>query len=114
MEISTHFHVTESERRRQRIEAQVAYEEAVGRFASLVFKLRETGRLARNLHAIINAIELDPAEPLQSESRVLMLAPDDYKDIQFAAVRELANEIVLARREATEARALATALGCKT
>lgn len=101
------------DRRRQRIDAQVAFEDATQTLASLIVQLMTIGKRASHIASVIGAIQLCPAEPLQSESKLLMLAPGDFEDLQFAPLRELGNAIVAARRDVAEARALALALGCK-
>jgi hypothetical protein len=103
--------VTDIDLRRQRIDAQVAYEEATERLAGLIGKLKTIGQRSAHVASIIGAIELCPAEPLQSESNLLMLAPCDFEDLQFGSIRELGNAIVDARRKVAEAKSLAVALG---
>jgi hypothetical protein len=104
--------ITDADRRRTRIDAQVAYEEAVERLATLVHQVKTIGRRATKIGEVIHAIQMSPAEPQQSESALLMLAPGDFESLQFAPLRELANAIVAERREVTETGALARALGC--
>ncbi len=107
------FVTTDIERRKQRVDAQVAFECATENLASLLFTAKAIGSRAQKIATTTAALELCPEEPLQSESRLLQLAPGDYQDITFATLRELGNRIVLARKEVAEAQALARALGCK-
>ena len=104
--------MTDTERRRQRIDAQVAYEEAGAALAGLIFQLQTIGRRAGRIAALTGAIEIDPREPLKSESPLLMLSEAEYQDMDFATVRELTNQVVLARKEVTQAKTLARAMGC--
>lgn len=107
------FVTTDIERRKQRVGAQVAFEDATENLASLLFMAKTIGNRAQKIASTMAALELCPDEPLQSESRLLQLAPGDYQDIAFATLRELGNRIVLSRKEVAEAQALARALGCK-
>jgi hypothetical protein len=107
-----HF-IADADRRRTRIEAQAVYEESEERLATLIFEVNAIGRRAAKISTISRAIEVRPAEPLQSESKLLMLAPSDFENLKLDSIRELGNAIVVARREVAEAKALALALGCK-
>jgi hypothetical protein len=107
-----HF-VADTDRRRTRIEAHAVYEEAEEKLAMLLFELNTIGRRAAKISTIARAIEVHPTEPLQSESKLLMLAPSDFENLNPDSLRELGNAIVAARREVAEAKALALALGCK-
>jgi hypothetical protein len=104
--------MTDTARRRQRIDAQVAYEEALATLAGLIFQLQVIGKRASHVAAVLGAVALDPAHPLQAEAPLFMLSSADYQDIDFAPVRELTNAIVLARKEVTQTKALARAMGC--
>jgi hypothetical protein len=104
--------MTDDSRRRQRIDAQMAYEEATEFLAGLILKLKAISRRANRIATVTGAVEIDSPEPLQSESPLLLLSPAEYEGIDFDTVRELANTIVLARKEVTQAKALARAMGC--
>jgi hypothetical protein len=97
----------------RRVEAQVAFEEKQEALGGLLLKLRAVEQRAAKLSRTIRAIEFDPTEPHKSEAALLMLCPADYEGMEYATVRELGNEIVAARRDVTEAKALARAVGCR-
>lgn len=103
--------MTSAEIRMQGIAAQDAYEEAQKSLAALIFKLKTIGQRQSHIAAVIGAIEIDPKEPLRSESSLLMLAESDFQGISFDAIRELANAIVLARKTVAETRIMARSLG---
>ena len=103
---------TDTSRQRARIEAQIAHEDALGKLATLIHEAKVIGRRATKIGEITHALQLSPEQPLHSETALLMLAPGDFQDIQFASLREVANAIVTARREVTETGVLARAMGC--
>jgi hypothetical protein len=93
------------------IAAQDAYEEAEKTLAALIFQLKIIGKRHGRIAALIGAIELDPKDTLRSESSLLMLPESDFEGIGRDDIRELANSLVLARKELTESRILARSLG---
>jgi len=103
--------MTGAEIRQQGIAAQDAYEEAGKTLAALIFKLKTIGKQYAHIATLIGAIELEPKEPLCSESPLLILSPGDFEGIDFDAIRELTNAIVLARKALAEARIMARSLG---
>jgi len=111
MVVNDQFVMSSADIRRQRIEAQVAREEAEETLTALIVKLKTIGNRARRISALVDAIELSPANPLQSESALLMLSPDAYEDIDFVTVRAIANSIAAARRDVAGKSALNTAMG---
>lgn len=111
MVVNDHYLMTDKDKRRQRIEALVECDEAVDNLATLVSKLKTIGKRTRKLAAAIEAIEVESDQPLQSEAGLLLLAQDDYEDIDFATIRALANSIAAARKEVTGALALKHSLG---
>jgi hypothetical protein len=113
MATSAHVLQVHSDRRRARVDAQVAYEDAREELASLIVALATIGQRAAYIAAVDQSIELDPEEPLQSEAALLMLAPAQFEGIDFKAHRELGNAIVAARKQVAGKKALALALGCK-
>jgi hypothetical protein len=113
MATNTHSLPINTDRRRARVDAQVAYEEAREELASLIVALRTIGQRAARIAAVDQSIELDPEEPLQSEAELLMLAPAQFEGIDFKTHRELGNAIVAARKQVAGEKALALALGCK-
>jgi len=113
MATSVQITMNDTERRRPRIEAQVAYEEASERLACLISQAAAIGRRSGKIAKILSCLELDPKDPLRSEADLLMLGLADYEDITFDSVRKLGNTIVAARKEVTQAKYLAVAMGCK-
>ena len=113
MATNTHSLPINTDRRRARVDAQVAYEEAREELASLIVALRTIGQRAARIAAVDQSIELDPEEPLQSEAELLMLATAQFEGIDFKTHRELGNAIVAARKQVAGEKALALALGCK-
>jgi len=103
---------TDTDRRRQKIDAQLAYEEAREELASLIVTLGTIAERAAHIVAVDRSIELDPQEPLQSEAGLLMLAPAQFEGLDFKTHRDLGNAIAAARKHLAGKKALAAALGC--
>ena len=93
------------------IAAQDAYEEAEKTLAALIFQLKTIGKRQGRIAALIGSIELEPKDTLRSESPLLTLSESDFEGIGHEDIRELANAIVLARKELSESRILARSLG---
>ena len=102
MVVGDHFLMTDEEAREQRRNALFSHAEAQDQRNRLVLELKAIGRRARKLADLIEAIEVTPKNPLQSEAAVLMLNADAYAGIDHATVRAVANSIAASRREVIE------------
>lgn len=102
MVVGDHFLMTDEEARDQRRDALFAHVEAQERRNRLVLELKAIGRRARKLADLIEAVEFDPKNPLQSEAGLLMLADSDFAGIDRATIRAVSNSIAGSRREVIE------------
>jgi len=101
-----------TDRRHQKVDAQVRYDEAVETVSGIIDQLKTISRRAALIAARTGTIEVHVKDPLKSEGPLFALTNDDFVGIDLATIRELTNALVLARKEVTGAEALARALGC--
>ena len=102
MVVGEHFLMTDEEARRQRSDALFSHAEAKEQRNRLVLELKAIGKRARKLADLIETVEFDPKNPLQSESGLLMLAESEYAGMDRATVRAVSNSIAASRREVIE------------
>jgi len=104
--------MTDTDRRRQKVDAQFAYDEAVATVAGIILQLKTISRRAALIASRTGTIEVHVKDSLKSEGPLFALTDDDFEGIDFATIRELTDSLVLARKEVAGAEALARALGC--
>jgi hypothetical protein len=103
MATNDQFAMTEEETKQRRMEAVYAHEEAKDQRAQLILEAKAIASRHSKLASILNAIEIEPEYPLQSEAALLTLSTRDYEGIGFESERRLANSIAASRKKVADA-----------
>jgi hypothetical protein len=101
-----------TDRQRQRIEAQFAYDEAVAGVAGIIMQFDAIGKRAALVASRLRAIPIRVADRATSEGSLFALTASDFEDISLPTILELTHALVEAREEMAGAETLARALGC--
>jgi hypothetical protein len=104
--------MTDIDRRRQRVEAQLTYEDAVANIAGIIRQLDAIGKRAGLIASRTRGIPIKVEDRTASESPLFALTKADFEDVTLSSILELTHALVEARKEAAGAEALARAIGC--
>jgi hypothetical protein len=105
--------MTDTDRRRQKVDAQVRYDEAAETVAGIIFQLNTIGQRAASIAARLRKVPITVEDYTTSEGPLFALTADDFKDVNLSAIYDLTHALVAARKDMAGVEALARALGCK-
>lgn len=97
--------------RAQRMVIVFAHEEAKSELARLIFELKTIGKRGQKVTALVDAVEINPEYPEQSEVALLLLTLGDFEGFDQPTMRALANSIAGARKKVKDADEMRRSLG---
>jgi hypothetical protein len=95
--------ISEDQAKQRRMEAVFSHEEAKDERARLILEAKALAARYRKIASLLDAIEVEPEFPLQSEAALLALSSRDYEGIGFETTRGLANSIAASRKKVADA-----------
>lgn len=104
--------MTDTDRRRQQVEAHLTYNDAVANVAGIIFQLNTIAQRASLLAKRLGSLPVKVSDYTTSESALFALTTVDFEGIDLSNVRELTHALVSARKELAGVEALARAMGC--
>ncbi len=105
--------MTDTDRRRQKVDAQVRYDEAGETVAGIIFQLNIIGQRAASIADRLRKVPITVEDHTSSEGPLFALTAEDFEGVNLSAIHDLTHALVSARKDMAGVKALARALGCK-